>query len=164
MIPAYIESLKVVRNGSAGLRVIGFLPAGSGPLTISSSRWFCQKQRATATPSTLRQTMMRVRSSSRCSTRVRRSSNCAVRRRATALGAVVGYDFALDGLAVLGTAFDLGLLGVVILARDRRAELTDSLAHRLPELGEALRPEYDQGDDEDDGQLEWSNVRHLARW
>src|SRR5919198_6627838 len=171
MIPAYIDSLNVVRNGSAGLSVIGFLPAGSGPLTTSSSRWFCQKQRPTATASTARQTMIRVRSSSRCSTRVRRSSNRAVRRRATGyLRAVLGDYFALNRLAGLLAwplaAFDLRLLVLVVIApRDRRAELADPPPERASKLRKPLRPEDDQGDDENDQDLWKSDVAwHPLRW
>ena len=46
-------------NGSVTPKVISFLwSPGSGPPAISSSRWFCQKQSARATPKTTRQTTM----------------------------------------------------------------------------------------------------------
>src|SRR5215204_7215902 len=81
-------------------------------------------------------------------------------------GVPVGYDLSLDGLIGILRALDLGrLLGlVVVLARDRPPELADALAHRAPQLRQALRPEDHQGDDEDDDQLEWSNVWHPEGW
>ena len=59
------------------------VPSGSGSLAISSSRWFCQKQSPHATTSTAAETMMRLRSSSRCSTSVSWSSKLAALSRAT---------------------------------------------------------------------------------
>ena len=79
----------------------------------------------------------------------------------------MGYDLALDGLIGILRALDLGWLPgliVPVLARNRPSELADALAHRAPKLRQALRPEDHQGDDEDDDQLEWSNVRHPEGW
>src|SRR3954471_8568799 len=76
-------------NGSATPNVIGFrgwplMSAGSGLLAISSSRWLCQKHSPQATTSTAAEMMIRLRSSSRCSTSVICSSNCAALIRGTA--------------------------------------------------------------------------------
>ena len=71
MIAAYAETVRVVVNGSVIPKVISLVwPAGNGPAASSSSRWFCQKQSARATPKTESETTMRARSSSRCSTRL----------------------------------------------------------------------------------------------
>src|SRR6476660_6319483 len=88
-------------NGSVGLKVVGVKLPGRGPFAMSSSRWFCQKQRANATPKTARETMILVRSSSRCSTRVSRSSWETALMRAIGAppsGALVGDYLALDRL------------------------------------------------------------------
>src|SRR6188472_3828101 len=53
---------------------------------------------------------------------------------------------------------------LLLLPGDRRPELANALAHRAPKLRQALRPEDHQGDDEDDDQLEWSNVWHRDAW
>ena len=47
---------------------------------------------------------------------------------------------------------------IVVVARDRSSELADALAHRAPELRQALRPEDDQGDDQHDEDLGKSDV------
>ena len=83
-IPAYAESLKVVKKGSVTLKVSGSLSPGSGPLAICSSRLFCQKQSAIDAARTTAEKMIRERSSSRCSTSVIRSSKLADFSRATA--------------------------------------------------------------------------------
>src|SRR3954471_20607830 len=83
------------------------------------------------------------------------------------LGVPVGNDLALDGLTGILRALDLcggGLIVILVLPGDRRPELADSLAHRAPQLRQALRPEDHQGDDEDDDQLEWSNIWHPEAW
>ena len=104
MIAAYAETVRVVVNGSATPKVIGSLPSGRGALAICSSALFCQKQTASAMPKKIRQMMIRLRSSSRCSTSVRRSSKSTGLIRATTSpvpgrsGLVVGDDLALDGL------------------------------------------------------------------
>src|SRR5581483_1817832 len=149
-------------NGSVTPKVIGFSPCGSGRLAMSSSRWFCQKQSPQATTSTAALTTIRVRSSSRCSTSVMRSSNLAALRRATALRAMLAYDLALNRLrGRLARVRDLGPLRlVVVLAGDRGAELADALAEGATQLRQPLGAEDHQGDDQDDRQLEGSNVRH----
>src|SRR5215218_3461963 len=74
-------------NGSVTPNVVGLAtPAGSGLFARSSSRSFCQKQRPHATTSTAAETMIRLRSSSRCSTSVICSSNFAALRRGTVYG------------------------------------------------------------------------------
>lgn len=42
---------------------------------------------------------------------------------------------------------------LVVVAADRRAELTDPLADLTPERGQPLRPEDDQHHDQDDEEL-----------
>src|SRR3954449_7654982 len=86
-----METFNVLMNGSATPNVIGLIgwplrALGSGLFAISSSRWFCQKQSPHATTSTTAEMMMRLRSSSKCSTSVICSSNCAGLNRATAQG------------------------------------------------------------------------------
>ena len=72
----------VVVKGSATPKVIGVRSPGSGAFAMSSSRLFCQKQRPKATENATIEMMMRVRSSSRCSTSVSRSSKSTGRSRA----------------------------------------------------------------------------------
>src|SRR4051812_20065194 len=78
-------------NGSATPNVMGFsgwplIEAGRGLFATSSSRSLCQKHRPQATTNTAAETMIRLRSSSRCSTSVICSSNFAALKRATAYG------------------------------------------------------------------------------
>src|SRR6185295_3707299 len=143
MIAPYVLTRTVVVNGSVTPKVSSWSWSdGSGPAASSSSRWFCQKQRASDTPNTAAQTISRLRSSSRCSTRVRRSPLAIARGRLIAISAPSGP--------------------VVALAADRPAELADPFAHRAAELREAFRPEDDEGDDQDDDDLEWSDVWHVG--
>ena len=55
-------------------------------------------------------------------------------------------------------------LVLVVVAADRAAELADAPAQRAAELGQALRPEDDQGDDQDDRDLEGSDVSGINPW
>jgi hypothetical protein len=91
-MPAYIDTLNVVRKGSVGLNVMGCLPAGRGSLMTSSRRWFCQKHSPQAITRTATHTISRMRSSSRCSTSVSDSSYRAVRSRATTLRPLRAHD------------------------------------------------------------------------
>src|SRR6266511_708795 len=172
--PPYRESVTVVMKGSVTPKVMGTRSPGSGALAISSSSEFCQKHSPAASASTATETMIRVRSSSRCSTSVRCSSNRAVLRRAmaayppTRLRSALGYDLALDGLFGLGLGGFLELRRLrrdvvfVLLAAHRRLELADAPAHGAPQLRQPLWPEDHEGDDEDDRQFQWSDVRHRA--
>src|SRR6187200_3222103 len=79
----------------------------------------------------------------------------------------VANDVAHDGFTGILRALDLRRrrrLLLLLLPGDRRPELANALAHRAPKLRQALRPEDHQGDDEDDDQLEWSNVWHRDAW
>src|SRR5918998_3252450 len=117
---------------------------------MSSISASCQKQSAKAAPNATSEMMIRVRSSSRCSTSVRRSSKLTARARAKELSLVLGDYLALD-LVGLGRALDLRLaVLLVVLARDRVLELPHPGPERLAQLREPLRPEDDQGDHEDD--------------
>src|SRR5688572_20330061 len=84
-----------------------------------------------------------------------------------ALGPALGYDLALDRVVGRGL-LELGALGVdvivviVVVPRDRALELADPAAHRAPELRKPLWPEDHEGDDEDDRQLQWSDIRHRS--
>ena len=124
---------------------------GSGPEAISSSRWFCQKQSARATPKTARQTISRLRSSSRCSTRV---SSILVGNRPDSAGHRARLrTFVGDRLAARAASSLLRrsfVVVVIVVAADRAAELADPLAERAPQFGQSFRPEDDQGDDQDD--------------
>src|SRR6187200_2887940 len=83
------------------------------------------------------------------------------------LGAVVS-----DLLALLGSLADGGLrcldrlcalgLGLVVggLATDRAAKLADPFAKRTAELRQPFRAEDNKGDDQDDRELEGSDVWH----
>src|SRR3954451_12206660 len=77
---------------------------------------------------------------------------------AVSLGLVLGDDLALDHLGRLGRAFSWNL--VLFVHGEGSLELADALAHRLAQLGQALRPEDDQDDHQDYGDLEWSDVWH----
>src|SRR5258707_1685200 len=158
----------VVVKGSVTPKVSSclWLP-GSGPEAISSSRWFCQKQRASATPKAAAQTMSRLRSSSRCSTRLRRSSwETGPMRRdipdRPPSGSLIG-----DRLLRRGSLARAGLrpgrrrgplVLIVVLAADRAAELADSPAQRATQLRQAFRTEHHQGDYQDDDYLEGTDV------
>jgi hypothetical protein len=72
-----------MKNGSVGLRVVSSWSDGSGSRAMSSRSPFCQKQSAIARTRTIPEKMIRVRSSSRCSTSVIRSSKLADFSRAT---------------------------------------------------------------------------------
>ena len=48
------------------------------------------------------------------------------------------------------------------VAADRAAELADPSAEGAAQLGQAFRPEDDQGDDQDDRELEWSDIWHAT--
>jgi hypothetical protein len=50
----------------------------------------------------------------------------------------------------------------VRVAADRALELAQTLADRAAEVGQALGAEHDQGDDEHDDDLEWSDVGHTS--
>src|ERR671916_1648574 len=107
---------------------------------MSSMSASCQKQSAKATPKATSEMMIRVRSSSRCSTSVRRSSNLTARARAKGLRLVLGDYLALD-LVGVGRVLDLRLaILVAAFARDRVLELTHPAPERLAELGKALGP------------------------
>src|SRR3954465_6680979 len=62
--------------------------------------------------------------------------------------------------ALLG--LDGGALFVVADAAERVLELTHALAHRAPGLGQLLRAQDDEGDDEDDDELREADTRHGA--
>src|SRR5438046_2101482 len=110
-----------------------------------------------ATPRTTIETMIRVR----CSTSERPASYLGARKRAIGLWGAVSDDFAVDALAgAVGRRVELRL-GLVVLARDRSAELADPSAHRLAQLGQALGAEDDQGDDQDHDYFEGSDGWHL---
>src|SRR5262245_19057036 len=83
----------------------------------------------------------RARSSPRCSTSVA-SSPWRRRRGSTLMALLRGRRRGL----VPGARRQLGLL--VVAAADRVLELAHALAERAPDLGEALRPEHEQRDDE----------------
>src|SRR5512134_2843390 len=51
---------------------------------------------------------------------------------------------------------------VVLVGRERVLELADPPAHRAAQLRQPLRPEDDQGDDQDDDYLERADVRHVC--
>src|SRR5438270_374620 len=144
---------------------------------MRSSRWFCQKQRPSATPNAASERMMRVRSSSRCSTRLSRSS-CPIGRMR--LGTTRGVRKPLAGvsrvcgsprtLVVRGGGRDLrGGLGprllelglvVLVLPGDRVLELAHAPPERASQVGQALRSEDQKHDYEDDDDLEWPDVGH----
>src|SRR5687768_13330416 len=165
----------VVVNASAGPSVISpptRTSSGTGSLAMSSRASFCQKQNDIATTSTAMQMMIRVRSSSRCSTSVRRSSWPTALTRAMERGSasLLGDYLALEGVVRSGVRplaralelADLLVIVVVVLAvaADRAAELADAAPHRASQLGQALGPEDDERDDQDDDQFEWSDIGH----
>src|ERR671910_3421639 len=82
--------------------------------------------------------------------------------------AAVADDLALDRLLVgLGRFLKLGALLIdvvlVAVAGQRALELPNPAPHRTTQLGQLLGPEDDQGDDEDDRQLQWSDIRHRVK-
>src|SRR5205807_4455251 len=154
----------------------------SGWSAIRSRRWFCQKHSASATPNAASAMTMRERSSSRWSTRLSLSSKPIGRMRfATAtrrglLGRVrrvsgargprrlfLGLRLRRHRRSGLGARLlELGMGLVLVLAGDRVLELAHSAPERLPEIGQSLRPEDQKHDDEDDDDLEWADVGHVA--
>src|SRR4051812_33582686 len=156
-MPAYIDSVSVVVNGSVGLSVISSLPA-SGTFTIDRTRWFCQKHRPSATPNAAAETSTRVRSSSRWPVSGTRSPCPILLMR--------GTGFLRDGLGVplrlsrsQSRGRNLRRLRVVVAAY-RPLELAHPAAHRAAHVGQLLRPDDHEGDDQDDYELHWSDVRH----
>ena len=114
-----------VRSSGSSLPLVN-ADFSSGRSRISRIASFCQKQKPNATTNAARQMMIRVRSSSRCSTRLRRSS-CAIGRSAVAMArcgsralaaralALVD-DLAVDRRGVVGaTERSVGLLAVVVV-------------------------------------------------
>ena len=53
-------------------------------------------------------------------------------------------------------------LVVVVVAVERRAKLPHAAADGARHLRQPLRPEDDQRDDQDDQELEWTDVEHAA--
>src|SRR3954471_17655258 len=85
--------------------------------------------------------------------------------RSTSSGAMStprGYRPVLGGPGPLLLALDRGALVVVAvgLAGERVLELAHALAERLAHLGQLLRAQHEQGDDEDDDELHRADVRH----
>src|SRR4051812_40222368 len=179
-IAPYAATVRVVMNGSVTPRVTG-LRSPSGWLTIFSSQWFCQKQSPSATPNAPSMMMMRVRSSSRCSTRLSRSSWPIGRMRRATEG---GAPTPLGGVGGLGGAGGRrllvrrgrdgrgrrdggGLLGVpllellvVVVAGHGVLELAHAAPERAAEVGQPLGPENQEHDDQDDDDLDGADVRH----
>ena len=118
-------------NGSVTPKVIGTRSPGSGSLAMSSSRSFCQKHSPQATTSTASRDddpvaqLVEVLDERHLLVEL-----CGPQTGRGHLGAVVGYDLALDGLAGLLRTLDLSglrrLFLVVALARDRGPELADA--------------------------------------
>src|SRR6476469_10774 len=92
--------------------------------------------------SALKEMIRRARSSPRCSTRV--ASSPWRRRRGSTLIALRGGRRRV----VRRAGGQLGLL-VVRAAGDRVLELAHAFAERAPDFRQALRPEYEQRDDQD---------------
>src|SRR5262245_2258282 len=122
----------------------------------------------TVTPSASRQMTRRPRSSPRCSTRVA-SSPCA-RRRGSGRMRLDRVALALGSgsrgqILLGGDGRQLGrLVTGLVLPRARVLELTHAAAERLAHLREPLRPEHEQDDDEEDGDLPRSDpTRHAPR-
>jgi hypothetical protein len=90
----------VVVKGSATPKVIGVRSPGRGEFAMSSSRLFCQKQSAKATANEAIEMIIRVRSSSRCSTSVSRSSKSTGRSRA--------IDYALFSVTISPSTVSAG--------------------------------------------------------
>src|SRR5690349_21632492 len=146
--------VSVVVKGSVTPKVISrSWPEGSGPFASWSSRSLCQKQRAKATPRAASETTIRSRSSPRWPTRSTLSSWAIGFRRRISAG---------SGVRVRGLGLGRLDLGGRVLTADRAAELADAAAQGLAELGELFRSEDDQGDEQDEEDLDWSDVGHCG--
>src|SRR5207237_1075247 len=88
----------------------------------------------------------------------------ALRRLVRRLGLTVVNDLALERpRALLGErALDLPWLVLLVVPRDGVLELANTAPERAPHLGQALRPEHDQHDDQHYNDLEWPDVWHLS--
>ena len=161
--------MSVVVKGSVTPKVISFLwSSGSGPEAISSSRWFCQKQSARATPKT-------TQADDRC----RRAQLVEVLDEGELILVgdrpdAAGHRAALSrgrGRPASPSAPSLGarLRWPAIAPGLRRASsssspLTEPLNSRMPlpserpSSGQPFGPEDDQGDDQDDRDLHGSDV------
>src|SRR4051812_8661028 len=84
-------------------------------------------------------------------TRPRTGSSCPASPGWLQLGLRGGREVALVLVVVLA-----------LVARDRVLELPHAGADRPAHLGQALRTEDDQGDDEDDHELHRPDIRHAA--
>src|SRR6266516_6325210 len=124
-----------------------------------------------AAPTASRETMIRDRSSSRCSTSV--ASSLWPRRRGSrfmATGASLLRDFVvlarLRGRRRRRLGGRRGLrqlrlvIVIVVLAADGVLELAHPFAERLPDFRQALRTEEKQREQQQSGDLERADVRH----
>src|SRR5919201_1839690 len=122
--------------------------------------------------------MSRLRSSSRCSTRLSRSSWPIGRRRLKRApgwrsgvrargGLILRAALARHDLGIGGRTVELllahgrllaTLVAVLVLAGQRVLELAHARAELAPEPGQALGPEDDEHDEQDDPQLEGADV------
>src|SRR6266536_1602499 len=158
--PASSEIFTEVRNGSAGLNVVG-LPNPFGSGRFSQSRIRPWNEYATTKPmlSATSDTTMRARNSPRCSTRVA-SSPWRRRRgsRATELGrggVVLARRCRRRRRRLRGRRQLRRRL--LVLAADGVLELPHALPERAPHLREPLRAEHEQHDEKQNRELPWSD-------
>src|SRR5712691_6735046 len=155
-----------VRNGSETSIVIGWylcpFTVGSGRFSQFSSVPWKAYATLVVTATAIRQKTIRVRSSPRCSTSVA-SSPCARRRGSRRMRldrvvfALAGAHRSSDGLLDRRRGRQLGGFVLLVLARHRALELAHTLAERAAHLGQFLRPEDEQDDEEENQQLRGSN-------
>src|SRR5262249_17792593 len=151
------------------------------------TRWFCHMHNAVVAASASSEMMIRTRSSVRCSTRLSRSSwetgrslramepqmtralargtladDLALERSLLALGAPErGLDLAPVGGAVRA-ALAVLVVVVLVLATDRVLELAHPRTELLAQAGQALGPEDQEHDHQNDDQLHGSDVGHRS--
>src|SRR4051812_34378546 len=131
---------------------------------MSSTRWFCQLVSAKATPNATSDSTRRLRSSPRWSTTERRSSwEMGLTRRTTGAGLgllLAGRRLGTRGL--VGPVRQLVAVLVLLVARQRVLELAHAGAERAPEVGQTLRAEQHQDQNEDDQDLGQADAKGHA--
>ena len=170
-----MEMLIEVIRGSSGLVARNSVsrPSGSGPCRKARISPLRQKHSDTPTASTPRMMISRLRSSSRCPVELdrfvgRRPADAhGYRAPAADAGRGLRLEHAavedLDGSeAVPGPCSHLRCGGGHVVAADGILELADASAERLTDIGQALRAEDDQGDDQHDHELNGRDVRHAV--
>ena len=167
---AYSETVNVDMNASETPKVAGTISGGSGALTMSRMTLFCQKQSAAdhnegdEQDDQPRAQLVEVLDQAELllvAYRFDLAHAVSVRRRDSYCPSAFCSCFSTGvGAGVGVSAFSIagGLDSSLLSPDDRPAELTNAVADRSSELGQALRAEDDQNDHQDDCDFKWSDL------